>query len=128
MAFLQLKTLGPGEQTTTGIITLAALVVFIISFACSLGPVTWTIINEIYPGVVRGRAVALATAVNWGSAFLVSLVLPDAHRRRPAVTFWLFAAFCAVGLFWVYLKVPETKGHTLEEIEASWTHAASARS
>jgi MFS transporter, SP family, galactose:H+ symporter len=121
LAFLQLETLGPGEQTTTGIVTLAALVVFIISFACSLGPVTWTVINEIYPGAVRGRAVALATAVNWGSAFVVSqFFLTLIKGVGPAVTFWLLAAFCGVGLVWVYLKVPETKGHSLEEIEALW--------
>ena len=74
----------PGGPTTAGIVTLVALVVFIISFAFSLGPVTWTVINEIFPGQVRGRAVAVATAVNWGSAFLVSqffLTLIDGDRH-----------------------------------------------
>ena len=37
-----------------------------------MGPVVWTVINEVFPGHIRGRAVAVATAVNWGSAFLVS--------------------------------------------------------
>ena len=106
---------------TTGVVTLVALVVFIISFAFSLGPVTWTVINEIYPGEVRGRAVAVATAVNWGAAFLVSgffLTVVDAIGQ--AYTFWLFAAFCILGLFWVYVGVPETRHRSLEEIQASW--------
>ena len=74
----------PAGPTTAGIITLVALVVFIASFAFSLGPVVWTVINEVFPGRVRGRAVAFATAVNWGAAFLVSqffLTLIDWHRQ-----------------------------------------------
>src|ERR1700678_3284340 len=58
--------------SSAGVITLGALVVFIISFAFSAGPVTWTVINEIYPNGIRGRAVAGGTAGNWGGALLVS--------------------------------------------------------
>ncbi|RBP15784.1 sugar porter (SP) family MFS transporter [Roseiarcus fermentans] len=120
-AFLQLRAMGPGERGATGLVTLAALVVFIISFAFSLGPVTWTVINEIYPGVVRGRAVAVATAVNWGAAFLVSeFFLTLVTRIGDALTFWLFALFCALGFVWVYFRVPETRGRSLEQIERFW--------
>ena len=107
--------------TTAGLVTLAALVAFIVSFAFSLGPVVWTVINEIFPGRVRGRAVALATAVNWGAAFVVSqtfLSLTGA-LGEPA-TFGLFAAFCAAGFVWVWRSVPETKGRSLEQIQALW--------
>lgn len=114
-----------GDPTTAGIVTLIALIVFIISFAFSLGPVTWTVINEIFPGQVRGRAVAVATAVNWGSAFLVSqFFLTLIGGIGTSATFWLFAFFCAVGWIWIYRTVPETKGRTLEEIERSWTGQA----
>jgi SP family galactose:H+ symporter-like MFS transporter len=106
---------------SAGWITLVALVVFIISFAFSAGPVTWTVINEIYPNEIRGRAVAVATAVNWGAAFLVSaFFLSLVHAIGQAYTFWLFAAFCVIGLVWVIVGVPETRGRSLEEIEASW--------
>jgi SP family galactose:H+ symporter-like MFS transporter len=112
-------------QGATGVVTLIALVVFIISFAFSLGPVTWTVINEIYPGEVRGRAVAVATAVNWGAAFLVSgFFLSVVKAIGQAYTFWMFAAFCAIGLVWVIVGVPETRGRSLEEIEASWRQPA----
>jgi sugar porter (SP) family MFS transporter len=114
--------------SSAGLITLGALVVFIISFAFSAGPVTWTVINEIYPNEIRGRAVAVATAVNWGAAFLVSgFFLSLVHAIGQAYTFWLFAAFCLIGLVWVIVGVPETRGRSLEEIEASWTHVPSAR-
>jgi MFS family permease len=110
------------------VITLGALVVFIISFAFSAGPVTWTVINEIYPNEIRGRAVAVATAVNWGAAFLVSaFFLSLVHAIGQAYTFWLFAAFCVIGLLWVIAALPETRGRSLEEIEASWTHVPSPR-
>jgi MFS transporter, SP family, galactose:H+ symporter len=116
-------------QGATDVITLVALVVFIISFAFSLGPVTWTVINEIYPGEVRGRAVAVATAVNWGAAFLVSgFFLSVVKVIGQAYTFWMFAAFCAIGLVWVIVGVPETRGRSLEEIEASWRQAPGAAS
>ncbi len=119
-AFAQSGKIGGGA----GVVTLVALVVFIISFAFSLGPVTWTVINEIYPGEVRGRAVAVATAVNWGAAFLVSgFFLSVVNAIGLAYPFWLFAAFCLLGLIWVYVGVPETRGRSLEEIEASWRDA-----
>jgi sugar porter (SP) family MFS transporter len=114
--------------SSAGLITLGALVVFIISFAFSAGPVTWTVINEIYPNEIRGRAVAVATAVNWGAAFLVSgFFLSLVHAIGQAYTFWLFAAFCVIGLVWVIVGVPETRGRSLEEIEASWTHVPPPR-
>jgi MFS transporter, SP family, galactose:H+ symporter len=102
-------------------VTLVALVVFIVSFAFSLGPVTWTVINEIYPGDIRGRAVAVATAVNWGAAFLVSeFFLSVVKAIGQARTFWMLAAFCVLGLVWVVVGVPETRVRSLEEIEAFW--------
>jgi SP family galactose:H+ symporter-like MFS transporter len=107
--------------TTAGIVTVGALVVFITSFAFSLGPVVWTVINEVFPARVRGRGVALATAVNWGSAYLVSqffLSLVDAIGST--MTFWLFAFFCVVGFVWVYRVVPETKRQSLEQIQQMW--------
>ncbi|MEP9387381.1 sugar porter family MFS transporter [Mesorhizobium sp. KR9-304] len=123
IAFLSIDGQPPGTgPTAAGIVTLVALVVFIVSFAFSLGPVVWTVINEVFPGRVRGRAVAVATAVNWGAAFLVSqffLTLIEAIGK-PA-TFWLFAFFCLAGWIWVYRVVPETKGRSLEDIEKSWS-------
>jgi len=122
-AFWQSGTQG-SLGSSAGVITLVALVVFIISFAFSAGPVTWTVINEIYPNEIRGRAVAVATAVNWGAAFLVSgFFLSVVKAIGQAYTFWMFAGFCVIGLVWVMVGVPETRGRSLEEIEASWRQA-----
>jgi sugar porter (SP) family MFS transporter len=108
--------------TTAGIVTLCALVCFIVCFAFSMGPVVWTVINEIFPGHIRGRAVAVATAVNWGSAFLVSQFFLTVIRAiGNSLTFWLFALFCAIAWIWIYLRVPETKGQSLEQIQQLWS-------
>jgi sugar porter (SP) family MFS transporter len=108
--------------TPAGIVTVVALVIFIASFAFSLGPVTWTVINEIFPAQIRARGVALATAVNWGSAFLVSqFFLSLVDILGSTWTFWLLALFCALGWIWIYLRVPETRGLTLEKIQEMWT-------
>ncbi len=112
---------GTGGPTTAGIITLVALVVFIASFAFSLGPVVWTVINEIFPNHVRGRAVSVATAVNWGSAWLVSqFFLTLIEKIGNSATFYLFGFFAVVAYVWIWKTVPETKGRSLEEIQQIW--------
>jgi SP family galactose:H+ symporter-like MFS transporter len=120
--FMTSATAAPATAASTaGIVTLAALVVFIACFAFSMGPVVWTVINEIFPGHIRGRAVAVATACNWASAFVVSQVflsLIDAIGN--SFTFWLFASFCVLGWIWIFYAVPETKGRSLEQIQQLW--------
>ncbi len=107
-----------------GIVTLLALVGFIVSFAFSMGPVTWTVINEIFPGHIRGRGVAVATAVNWASAFLVSqFFLTLVGAVGNSLSFGLFALFCVVAWVWIYFRVPETKGQSLEQVQQLWKEA-----
>ena len=119
--FLDAQTTTSTGTSVYGIVTLVALVVFIASFAFSLGPVVWTIINEIYPSHIRGKGVALATAVNWFSAWLVSqFFLSLVGAITEAGTFWLFAGFCAVTYVFVLRFVPETKGKSLEEVQRLW--------
>ena len=109
---------GPSDA---GIITLVALVVYIASFAFSLGPVVCTMINEIFPRAIRSRAVAVSTAAIWLSAWLVSqFFLSLINGIGESATFWLFAVLCVVCLGWVWKKVPETKGLSLEQIEQMW--------
>jgi sugar porter (SP) family MFS transporter len=121
--FLGPEAAGAAEAAPSGagIVTLLALVSFIICFAFSMGPVVWTVINEIFPGHIRGRAVAVATAANWGSAFLVSqFFLTLIGAIGNSLTFWLFAVFCVIAWVWIYVRVPETKGQSLEQIQKLW--------
>ena len=130
--------IGFGTQSTTdtgagpsivGIITMVGLVVFIASFAFSLGPVVWTIISEIYPGRVRGKAVSFATAANWGAAFLVAeFFLTLTNGIGESATFFLFAAMCILGFIFTWRYVPETRGRSLEEIQEMWNKGGSIKS
>ena len=123
--FIGAPAAGASGPSAGGIVTMIGLIVFIVSFAFSLGPVVWTVINEIFPGRVRGRAVSVATAVNWGAAFVVSeFFLTLIHAIGRPATFWLFAFFCVSGWVWIWRQVPETKGRTLEEIEQIWAEEA----
>lgn len=115
----------PTSTTVAGVVTLVALVVFVASFAFLLGPIVWTIIAEIFPNRVRGRAVSFATAVNWGAAFLVTqffLTIVDAIGE--STTFILFAAICAVSWLYIARNVPETRGRSLGEIQEIWASGA----
>ena len=113
--------------TSGGIVTVIALVVFIASFAFSMGPVVWTIISEIYPNRVRGRAIAVATAFNWLAAFVVAqFFLSVVDTIGEAATFLIFAIMCVVSFVFVARYVPETKGRSLEEIQSDWTEGRAA--
>jgi sugar porter (SP) family MFS transporter len=120
-AFLDKNPTEGGGASVVGIVTLIAMVVYIASFAFSLGPVVWTMIAEIFPSQVRGKAVAVSAAANWGAAFVVSatfLSLIDAIGE--VATFLLFAVMCVIAFVWIKANVPETKGKALEEIQDAW--------
>jgi sugar porter (SP) family MFS transporter len=124
-AALDAHPASPTSTTAGGIATVIALVVFIASFAFSMGPVVWTIISEIYPNRVRGRAVSIATAVNWLAAFLVTqFFLSVVDAICESTTFFVFAALCVVTYWFVRRYVPETRGRSLEEIQEQWQHEA----
>ena len=106
-----------------GLLATICLGLYIASFAISLGPVFWLMIS-IYPLRIRGTAMSVASIANWGSNFLVALTFPVLLATLGgAGSFWLFAALGIVAWFFVYFRVPETKGRTLEEIEASFRGA-----
>jgi hypothetical protein len=102
------------------------LVVFIAGFAFSLGPAVSTVINEIFPGNIGRGAVAVATAVDWRSAFRVSQgFLSPIGATGHTFTFWLFALFCIRGWVCIYYAVSKTRGHSLEEIQQIWGRRSS---
>jgi sugar porter (SP) family MFS transporter len=110
-----------GAGGAAGLLATVCLGLYIASFAISLGPVFWLMISEIYPLNIRGKAMSVASFANWGSNFLVALSFPVLLATLGgAGSFWLFAALGIVAWFFVYFRVPETKGRTLEEIEAEF--------
>lgn len=100
------------------IIVMSSVVLYIASFAISLGPIFWLLIAEIYPLRIRGRAMSLATVANWGFNMLVaSTFLTLIDKLGKAGTFWLFGAITVLGIIFSYFFLPETKGCSLERIE-----------
>ncbi len=107
-------------------VSIGSLLVYIASFAVSLGPIAWLIIAEVNPLRVRGLAMSVATVSNWGFNFLVALTfLSIVDAVGPARAFWLYGLLGILGWTFCRFCVPETKGHTLEEIELHWLHGRS---
>lgn len=105
----------------TGYGLLLFILLYIASFAASYGPVTWVVISEIFPIKMRGIAMSVATFVLWFAVYVVTQMFPILlEQAGPAVTFWVFGAMALLAFIFVWTKVPETKGRTLEEIEQSW--------
>ena len=87
----------------------------------SFGPISWLLVGEVFPLAVRSSAIALATLVNFGSNFGVSLFLPSLQDGiGMQATYALFALIGVGAVAYIYNNVPETKGKTLEEIEELW--------
>ena len=124
-AVLSLITLGFlfHFQVLGGLWILIFILLFIACFAFSFGPVCFILIGEIFPNASRGLAMSLATLSLWIANFLVGQMTPIMLKSEswgPAATFWTFAFLCAPAFLLTWKIIPETKGKTLEEIEAYW--------
>ncbi|MFA5818416.1 MAG: sugar porter family MFS transporter [Bacteroidales bacterium] len=105
-----------------GIFTLICILLFMAFFAACIGPVFWTLVSEIFPNRIRGKALAFASFTQWVFNFLVVLLFPHFLKTLGgAATFLFLALMSAIQWLFTYLYVPETKGKSLEEIEHHWT-------
>jgi SP family sugar porter-like MFS transporter len=87
-------------------------------YAMSLAPATWVVIAEIFPNRIRSSAMSIAITTLWTACFILTYTFPLLNAALGAAgTFWTYAAVCLAGLLFIYLRLPETKGKTLEEIE-----------
>lgn len=99
-------------------IAFASLIFYIIGFAVSLGPIMWLMFAEIFPLKVRGIAISVVASLQWLFNFIVSLTFLTLIKYfHEAGTFALYGILCLLGIGFVYLRVPETKGISLEMIE-----------
>jgi MFS family permease len=89
-------------------------------YALSLAPVTWVVIAEIFPNRIRSSAVSVAVTALWTACFLLTYTFPLLNSALGASgVFWTYAAICLAGLLFIYFRLPETRGKTLEEIETT---------
>ena len=106
------------RQHVQGLPVLLLVLAAIGCYAMSLAPVTWVVISEIFPNRIRGAAMSVAVSALWIACFLLTYTFPILNAKLgPAGTFWLYAAICVAGFLFIFAKLPETKGKTLEQIE-----------
>jgi sugar porter (SP) family MFS transporter len=100
-------------------VTLAGLMLYVASFAVSFGPLLWVMLPEIFPLKVRGVGAGVSALSNWGANFVISQAfLPLVALIGTTAVFWILAGICVAAAIFVHFQVPETKGRSLEQIEA----------
>lgn len=105
-----------------GWLPLVSLIVYVVGFSLGLGPIPWLMMGEILPAKIRGSAASIATGFNWTCTFIVTKTFEDVIGVIGAHgTFWLFGVIVSVGLVFIIISVPETRGRSLEEIEKRFT-------
>jgi len=102
----------------TGILMVALVVAAISVYAMTLGPVTWTLLAEIFPHRVRGIAMATCTFALWVGCCTLTFSFPSMNAALGSSgTFWIYSAICCCAFVFLFRNCPETKGKSLEELE-----------
>ncbi len=112
-----------------GVLSLVGVLMFIGSFAMSLGPVTWVILAEMFPNKIRSMAMSVAVAAQWAANSLVTYSFPqiaESEMNRSetwnlSLPYFIFSAFIILLIVFTLKYIPETKGKSLEDLEAVWS-------
>jgi len=103
----------------TGPIMLILVLCVLACFSMTLGPMVWVVLAEIFPNRIRGAAMSVAVASLWIANFVLAQTFPILNKGLGTYgIFWIYGGICAVSFVIIFLKLPETKGKSLEEIEA----------
>lgn len=110
----------PSQEGVVGILIVVALCVYIAAFAASLGIAIWLVNAEVFPTAVRGKAAGLGATTHWGLDLVIAATtLTLITSLGESGLFAIFAVIGAAGFVFLYRLMPETKGRSLEEIDAS---------
>lgn len=102
----------------TGIMMVALVVTAISVYAMTLGPVTWTLLAEIFPHRIRGVAMAVCTFALWTGCCTLTFSFPSMNAALGSSgTFWIYSAICISAFIFLFRRLPETKGKSLEQLE-----------
>ncbi|QKJ63421.1 sugar porter family MFS transporter [Flavobacterium sp. M31R6] len=105
----------------TGWFMLFSIILFLLFFAFSLGPLKFVISTEIFPTHIRGTALSMCIMTMWVSDYVVNLLFPMMRDGFGiATTFFIFSFFCILSFLYAKKRLFETKGKSLEEIEKEW--------
>lgn len=106
----------------TGLPVLLLVIIAIAIYSMSLAPITWVVLSEIFPNKIRGVAMSIATFALWVASFILTFTFPILNDALGASgTFWVYSCICVLGFLFIKSRLPETKGKSLEEIEAELT-------
>jgi SP family sugar porter-like MFS transporter len=106
----------------TGVMMVALVVAAISVYAMTLGPVTWTLLAEIFPHRVRGIAMATCTFALWVGCCTLTFSFPSMNAvLGSSGTFWTYSAICVCAFIFLFRRCPETKGKSLEQLEQELT-------
>jgi MFS transporter, SP family, xylose:H+ symportor len=110
-----------------GMLALVSMLVYTAGFAVSWGPVTWVLLSEIFPNQIRGKAMALAVAMQWIANYLVSWTFPILDKNpylvehfKHGFAYWIYGGMSLLAALFMWKFVPETKGRTLEQMQGMW--------
>jgi SP family xylose:H+ symportor-like MFS transporter len=110
-----------------GVVALLCMLLYIAGFAVSWGPVVWVLLSEIFPNQIRGKAMAVAVAAQWIANFLVSWTFPILNDNPSLLNafhhgfaYWIYGVMSILAAVFMWKLVPETKGRTLEQMNALW--------
>lgn len=115
-------------NNAVGLLSLLGVLLFIASFAMSMGPVVWVILSEMFPNRMRSIAMSIAVAAQWAANYVVTQLFPMVAESDTNMSgFWngslpyfIFSAFILSLIFFTKKYIPETKGKSLEELEDIW--------
>ena len=109
-------------MNVTGWPMLLLVVSAIAVYAMTLAPITWVVLSEIFPNRIRGVAMSIATLSLWVASSLLVLTFPFLNNAfGTSGTFWIYCIICVGGFIYIFKRLPETKGKSLEEIETELT-------
>ncbi|NBC58091.1 MAG: sugar porter family MFS transporter [Bacteroidetes bacterium] len=116
------------KNDAVGLVSLIGVLLFIASFAMSMGPVVWVVLSEMFPNRIRSVAMSVAVAAQWGSNYIVSQSFPvvmeselnDSPFWNGSLPYFIFIGFMIILIVFIIKFIPETKGKSLEELEEIW--------
>lgn len=115
------------SQGLPGTLKLVFMLTYTAGFAMSWGPVCWVMLAEIFPNSVRSSVMSIAVAAQWVSNFLISWTFPIMDKNETLVSmfnhgfaYWVYGSLAVIAALFVWKRLPETKGKTLEDMENLW--------
>ncbi|KAF4167393.1 hypothetical protein CNMCM6936_005350 [Aspergillus lentulus] len=105
------------SHVAAGWTAVALIWLYIAGFGATWGPVSWTLVSEIFPLSIRAKGASIGASSNWLNNFAIAFFVPPMLKSWQWGTYIFFAVFLLVGIFWVQFYLPETKNASLEEMD-----------